>query len=69
MFICTEKERKGEDTKKQQWVRKRRERDLKVKEEEERENDINRGSRYRNIIKVIFLYPLILVIPLEAQIS
>lgn len=32
MFICTEKERKGEDTKKQQWVRKRR--DLKVKEED-----------------------------------
>lgn len=39
MFICTEKERKGEDTKKQQWVRKRRERDLKVKEEEEREKE------------------------------
>ena len=32
MFIYTEKERKGEDTKKQQWVRKRR--DLKVKEED-----------------------------------
>lgn len=39
MFICTEKERKGEDTKKQQWVRKRRERDLKVKEEEEKEKE------------------------------
>lgn len=39
MFICTEKERKGEDTKNKQWVRKRRERDLKVKEEEEKEKE------------------------------
>lgn len=39
MFICTEKERKGEDAKKERWVGKRRETSRKKRKRREKEKD------------------------------